>query len=195
MVVQESGTRATIIEKAKALFIEHGYHGLSMREIAEKVGVSKPALYYHFRDKEELFSAVLSSGLEEIGSRIDSISHQPVTSSKKISMFMEYILTQPTEQRAIIRLGTQEIAQLSPASRQKFNEFYNRQFIGKLREMIQTGMEAGEFRQMDADIATWGLLGLMYPYLYPNHFSSSSLSADTIELITSIYLKGIQKGE
>jgi len=38
------------------------------------------------------------------------------------------------------------------------------------------------------------LLGLMYPYLYPNHFSSSSLSADTIELITSIYLKGIQRG-
>lgn len=194
MAVQESGMRSTIIDKARSLFIEHGYHGLSMREIAEKVGVSKPALYYHFRDKEELFSAVLSSGLEQIGSRIDLISHQPVTSSKKISMFMEYILTQPTEQRAVIRLGTQEIAQLSPASRQKFNEFYNRQFIGKLREMIQTGMEAGEFREMDADIATWGLLGLMYPYLYPNHFSSSSLSADTIELITSIYLKGIQKG-
>jgi hypothetical protein len=60
--------------------------------------------------------------------------------------------------------------------------------------MIQTGMEAGEFREMDTDIATWGLLGLMYPYLYPNHLGLSSLSADRIELIISIYMKGIQRG-
>ena len=105
--------RNTIIEKAKSLFIEHGYRGFSMREIAEKVGVSKPALYYHFKDKEELFCAVLNNGLEEIGRMIDSIDNQPVTSYKKLCLFMKYVLTQPTEQRAVIRLGTQEMAQLS----------------------------------------------------------------------------------
>ncbi len=194
MAVQESGMRSTIIDKARSLFIEHGYHGLSMREIAEKVGVSKPALYYHFKDKEELFYAVLSSGLDAIASMIDKINNQPVSSSEKLGLFMEYVLTQPTEQRAFIRLGTQEIAQLSPASRQLFSESYNQQFIGKLRAMIQTGMQKGEFRQMDADIATWGLLGLLYPYLYPSHSSSFSLSAEKIALITSLYMKGIQKG-
>jgi len=194
MAVQDSGMRSTIIDKAKSLFIEHGYHGLSMREIAEKVGVSKPALYYHFKDKEELFYAVLSSGLDAISNMIDTINNQPVSSSEKLGLFMEYVLTQPTEQRAFIRLGTQEIAQLSPASRQLFSESYNQQFIGKLRAMIQTGIEDGEFRAMDTDIATWGLLGLLYPYLYPNHSGSISLSAEKIALITSLYMKGIQKG-
>jgi len=194
MAVQDSGMRSTIIDKAKSLFIEHGYHGLSMREIAEKVGVSKPALYYHFKDKEELFYAVLSSGLDAISNMIDTINNQPVSSSEKLGLFMEYVLTQPTEQRAFIRLGTQEIAQLSPASRQLFSESYNQQFIGKLRAMIQTGIEEGEFREMDTDIATWGLLGLLYPYLYPNHSGSISLSAEKIALITSLYMKGIQKG-
>lgn len=193
MVIEESGMRVTIIEQAKCLFIEHGYHGLSMREIAEKVGVSKPALYYHFKDKEELFCAVLNTGLEEIGKMIDSIMTQPIDSCRKISLFMEYVLTQPTEQRAVIRLGTQEISQLSLASRQDFDKTYRHQFIGKLRAMIQTGIDDGEFREMDADIATWGLLGLMYPYLYPNHSGFSTLSADTIELIISMYMKGIQK--
>ena len=192
MVVDESGTRNTIIEKAKSLFIEHGYRGLSMREIAEKVGVSKPALYYHFKDKEELFCAVLNNGLEEIGRMIDSIDNQPVTSYKKISLFMEYVLTQPTEQRAVIRLGTQEMGQLSQASRQLFNVSYHHQFTGKLRTMIQTGIEQGEFREMDTEIATWGLLGLMYPYLYP-HVGVVSLSDEKIEIIISMYMKGIQK--
>ncbi len=193
MVVDESGTRNTILEKAKSLFIEHGYRGLSMREIAEKVGVSKPALYYHFKDKEELFCAVLNSGLEEIGKMIDSIDNQPVTSLQKIGLFMEYVLTQPTEQRAVIRLGTQEMGQLSQQSRQLFNVSYHQQFTGKLRTMIQTGIEQGEFREMDAEIATWGLLGLMYPYLYP-HVGAVSLSDEKIESIISIYMKGIQKG-
>ncbi len=194
MIAEESGTRSTIIDKAKSLFIEHGYHGLSMREIAEQVGVSKPALYYHFKDKEELFYAVLSSGLEEIGRMIDTINNQPATSYEKLCLFMKYVLTQPTEQRAFIRLGTQEIAQLSPASRQIFNESYNKLFIGKLRAMIQTGIEEGEFREMDTDIATWGLLGLLYPYLYPNHSGLLILSAEKIELIISLYMKGIQVG-
>lgn len=192
MVEDESGTRNTILEKAKSLFIEHGYRGLSMREIAEKVGVSKPALYYHFKDKEELFCAVLNSGLEEIGRLIDLINDQPVTSYKKICLFMEYVLTQPTEQRAVIRLGTQEMGQISHASRQLFNVSYHHQFTGKLREMIQTGIEQGEFREMDTEIATWGLLGLMYPYLYP-HVGVALLSSDKIELIISMYMKGIQK--
>lgn len=194
MVVEESGMRNTIIEKAKSLFIEHGYRGLSMREIAEKVGVSKPALYYHFKNKEELFFAVLKNGLEEIGRMIDTINNQPVTSYEKLSLFMKYVLTQPTEQRAVIRLGTQEFTQLSIASRQIFDESYYNQFTGKLSTMIQTGIEDGEFREMDTNIAIWGLLGLLYPYMYPNHFGLSALSADKIELIISMYMKGIQKG-
>lgn len=93
MVYEPSGTRYTIVEKAKSLFIEHGYHGLAMREIAEQVGVSKPALYYHFKSKEELFCAVLNSSLDEIGRKIDAINNQTVTSYQKLYLFMEYILT------------------------------------------------------------------------------------------------------
>ncbi|HNT23921.1 MAG TPA: TetR/AcrR family transcriptional regulator [Anaerolineales bacterium] len=186
--------RNTIIEKAKCLFIEHGYHGLSMREIADAVGVSKPALYYHFKDKEELFCAVLIHGLEEIGMMIDLINSQPITNYEKLCRFMKCVLNQPAEQRAVINLGTQEIRQLSLVSRQEFAKIYRHQFIEKLRTMIQTGIEDGEFRAIDTDIATWGLLGLMYPYLFHNHFSSSALSVDKIDLIISMYMKGIQKG-
>ena len=190
---EESSMRDIILEKAKCLFIEHGYHGLSMREIAEKVGVSKPALYYHFKDKEELFLAVLNTNLAQIGNSIDLIETSKATKKRKVEQFMEYVLTQPAEQRAVIRLGTQEISQLSPEARQQFNQEYYAQFIGKLRGLIQAGIAEGEFREMDADVATWSLLGLMYPYLYPNHFGLAVLSHEKIKLIISIYMDGIEK--
>ena len=46
-------TRARIQQIALELFAEHGYERTSLREIAERLGVTKAALYYHFKSKEE----------------------------------------------------------------------------------------------------------------------------------------------
>jgi AcrR family transcriptional regulator len=195
MSTKEAGLRDTILDKAKNLFIEHGYHGLSMREIAEAVGVSKPALYYHFKDKEELFIAVLNKNLDNTGKEIDEIRSSSITSSEMIAKFIEYVLTQPAEQRAVIRLGTQEISQVSAESRKLFNETYHQKFTGQIQEILLSGMKNGEFKVMDADIAAWALLGLLYPYLYPNHFGSSPLNREKIELIISLFMDGIKQAK
>lgn len=54
-----NNTRERILETATDLFAEKGYTGTYVREIVEKAGVSKPALYYYFKSKEGLFYAVL----------------------------------------------------------------------------------------------------------------------------------------
>ncbi len=51
--------RATIIEVAKRLFAQSGFHGVSIDEIVKEVGVSPAILYRHFTSKEELYEAVL----------------------------------------------------------------------------------------------------------------------------------------
>ena len=184
--------REQIITSGKSLFIEHGYHGLAMRQISEAVGVSKAALYYHFKDKEELFIAILSSNLNVIEKAIDSIQSEQNSYSKQIELFVEYVLNQPAEERAIIRLGTQEMSQLSSDSRQYFNKKYHEQFIGKLQFIFQAGINHGEFRTIDPAIATWALLGIMYPYFYPSHTVTSPLQAKTIHEILSIFMNGVK---
>jgi AcrR family transcriptional regulator len=103
MTTLEPGLREKILVAAKSLFIQKGYHGLAMREISDAVGVSKAALYYHFKDKEELFLAILSSNLDEIEIAVDLIQSKPVSRSEQIVLFVEYVLKQPAEQRAMIR--------------------------------------------------------------------------------------------
>jgi len=51
-------TRERILDAATDLFIEEGYDKASLREIAERVGFTKAALYYHFRSKEDILSAL-----------------------------------------------------------------------------------------------------------------------------------------
>jgi AcrR family transcriptional regulator len=53
-------TRARIIQAAHRLFIEHGYHGTSMRQIAEQSGLALGGIYNHFSGKEDIFAAVVA---------------------------------------------------------------------------------------------------------------------------------------
>ena len=72
-------TRERILDVALDLFLEQGYDGTSLREIAERLGVTKAALYYHFPSKEDIFRALhmrvhalLSKALERLPARTAS---------------------------------------------------------------------------------------------------------------------------
>jgi AcrR family transcriptional regulator len=52
-------TRTRIQEVALELFTEHGYEKTSLREVAERLGVTKAALYYHFKSKEEIVASIV----------------------------------------------------------------------------------------------------------------------------------------
>lgn len=57
---QVSGTRLAILEAAFRLFLEQGYHGTSMRQVARDAGITPAAIYNHFQGKEALFVDLLS---------------------------------------------------------------------------------------------------------------------------------------
>jgi AcrR family transcriptional regulator len=53
-------TRRKLIDAAGAVFADHGFHKATVREITDRAGVNVAAINYHFRDKAELYRAVLS---------------------------------------------------------------------------------------------------------------------------------------
>jgi AcrR family transcriptional regulator len=191
MTTSEVGLREQILVTAKSLFIQQGYHGLAMRQISDELGVSKAALYYHFKDKEELFLAIISGNLGELEIAIDSIRSRQVSYKEQIILFVQHVLEQPAEQRAMIRLASQEMSQLSAMARKKFDKTYHDQFIGKLQAIFQAGVENGEFRPLDPAIATWALLGIMYPYFYPAHTGATPVRPEIISQVISIYMNGV----
>ncbi len=58
--------RAQLLASALEVFVNHGYHGAAMDEIAETAQVSKPVLYQHFPSKRELYLALLDEHLEAL---------------------------------------------------------------------------------------------------------------------------------
>lgn len=73
----ETPTRQRILDVAIDLFIEQGYDGTSLREIAERVGVTKAALYHHFAGKAEIVSAVLEPFTDVQRTWLDGVDADP----------------------------------------------------------------------------------------------------------------------
>lgn len=68
---RRTDTREVILSTALELFADKGYDATSMREIAEKIGISKPALYYHFDSKEDIVRGVLTDQLVQIEALVE----------------------------------------------------------------------------------------------------------------------------
>jgi TetR/AcrR family transcriptional regulator len=63
---KEQKAKALLIKVATSLFAEKGYASTSVREIVERAGVTKPVLYYYFKNKEGIFSAALEKAYSEL---------------------------------------------------------------------------------------------------------------------------------
>jgi AcrR family transcriptional regulator len=109
--------RERILAEATRLFVASGYNGISMREIAEAVGVSKAGLYYHFKDKQDLFLAILADNLSSIGQLVQPEPGASASAREQIGRLVRALFAQSSEQRAIIRLASLEMAHLSPEAR------------------------------------------------------------------------------
>ena len=65
-------TRQVLLDVARGLFAEHGYTGTATEEVVRRAGVTRGALYYHFRDKRDLFQAVVEDLQQELMQQVQA---------------------------------------------------------------------------------------------------------------------------
>ena len=73
----QGDTRARIQQVALELFAEQGYEKTSLREIAERLDVTKAALYYHFKSKEDIVASLLADYTAQLDALIGWAAGQP----------------------------------------------------------------------------------------------------------------------
>src|SRR5215813_13223182 len=84
------GTRERIQSIALELFAEQGYEKTSLREIAERLGVTKAALYYHFKSKEDIVRSLTEDYRAELDTVIAWGASQPPTPESRAEILARY---------------------------------------------------------------------------------------------------------
>ncbi len=182
--------RSRILGVATRRFVQSGFHGISMREIAEDVGLSKAALYYHFRDKESLFLAILDDALERLSALMTECAAQP-TARRRLQHMLDAMFEWSPEQRAVIRLASQEIVHLDESARTSFTRRYHAGFVDPLRAIMADGVAAGEIRgDVEPARAAWLFLGMIYPFMLAAR-SPAGAGEGTAEFIVRAFFDGV----
>jgi len=95
-------TRQRILDTARELFTEQGYDGTSLREIAEPLGFSKAALYYHFKSKEEILAALLEPANELLHAFLARL--EAASAVDEWAEALDWVIDQMPEQLPMFRL-------------------------------------------------------------------------------------------
>jgi AcrR family transcriptional regulator len=90
-VRSRTDTRARIQQIAVELFTEHGYEGTSLREIAEQLGVTKAALYYHFKSKEDIILSLVEDYQTQMDALIAWAREHPGNTATRREILTRYM--------------------------------------------------------------------------------------------------------
>ncbi len=117
---RRSDTRDKIQAVALELFAEHGYEKTSLREIAERLNVTKAALYYHFKTKEDIVVSLFEDFMQGIDEIITWAREQPTTRETRQEVVERYArLTRecPTGMTRFIQESRSTVRELAVGSR------------------------------------------------------------------------------
>jgi len=136
-------------------FARYGYQGTSIDRIANAAGVTKGALYYHFRDKEELLFEAVQDRIAEFEQRVVgsvSPSTDPAGALAEIARVCVHIATKNNLRRFILTLMV-EALDTNPRLSEAFRGILRR-FRGYLAGIVRVGQEQGLFRRdIEASLA------------------------------------------
>lgn len=152
--------RGAILDVAAKLFIERGTAGTSIQDIAERLGLSRTAVYYYFKSKDaiqrSLTEEVLSDARKLAGDTVARDDLDPVTALHAlVAQHAELILSRPAE----FRVADRTEADMTPKQRASVHSA-RRNVLENFSSVIERGIREGQFRMVDAHVAAFSLIGM-----------------------------------
>jgi TetR/AcrR family transcriptional regulator len=90
MTEQELTTEKTILEAAKKVFLDKGFDGARMQNIADEAGINKALLHYYFRSKDKLFDAIFEDAFRQFFPNISQVLMSDMPFPEKIRAFVSH---------------------------------------------------------------------------------------------------------
>jgi len=176
-----SARRTELTRQAARLFAEKGYHGTSIGDLAEAMGVQKGSLYAHISSKQDLLYETMREGANAFHAGLDAIAEE-LPATDKIRLALRSHLRVVADQLDVATVFVREWRYLDGERRDEIVA-ERRRYEDRIRALFREGRELGELRA-DLDDATAALLVLSaanwaYTWLRPG--------ADTDDLADRFY--------
>ncbi|MET7507050.1 TetR/AcrR family transcriptional regulator [Streptomyces albidoflavus] len=117
-----------ILETALACFMEHGYHGTTIRTVASRAQLSVPGLYYHYASKQALLVALVSHAMEDLWRRSTAaLEEAGDDTGRRLDLLVECLVLFHAHQRDLAFIAYSEIRSLTGEARTTYIAARDRQ--------------------------------------------------------------------
>jgi AcrR family transcriptional regulator len=140
---------ASILDAARDLLAERGMSGLSMRALAERVGITAAAIYHYFENKDQLIERVVDKGFQKFGAYLQSAAGvHPRGSLERVRAIGEAYLKFALENQSYFRV----LFSLQRDQGHTLDDLPEGGGYGMLRRAVVDAIEAGTMRGTDPDL-------------------------------------------
>ena len=140
-----------ILEKAKEVFVERGFRGVTMKDIVDACEISRGGLYLYFSNTEEIFLEVLAAESEEADDVFAESIGENAAAADIFALFLKEQKKEILQSKKTLTAATYEYAFANPKNmivKKRFNAG-----VTMLEKLINMGIQNGEFHDVDARIA------------------------------------------
>jgi TetR/AcrR family transcriptional regulator, fatty acid metabolism regulator protein len=155
--------RRQIMNAAKHVFAEAGYHGASIHAIIERAQIARGTFYLYFESKAVVFDSILDQAMADLRARIhrievdDKAAAAPqVQLRDQVMATLDYIVRDRPLATLLLSAGHTPDAEAAERLDQFFAEVRD-----LLRRAMETGMEIGLLRKVDPELAASAMLGMI----------------------------------
>jgi AcrR family transcriptional regulator len=183
--------RWRIILAAQPLFVEHGYNSVSMQQIATASGIHKATLYHYFRDKDELFLAVVRKEMDRIRSDLEQAIEQGGTAREQL---VELGARAFQGSRADFARLMSDVHQHLPESARADLQSSQAFPWEAIEGIFVQATERGELPEVDSSLATTMFTGLLWAQGWMRKLGRPGppLTRELAEVMVDVLLAGLQ---
>ncbi len=191
--ITDHSTQQRLFDAALELFSRKGYAATSVRELVEVAGVSKPVLYYYFRNKEDLYLALIQNGLVEFHTTAERFKTSSAPLRERITGYCTGLLDIFMARLPVARL-IYAIYYGPPQGAPPVD--FDASFSTMLQDvatMLQEGITTGELAGINVEDAAWSIVSILNTTMEEQlcHSDRPRLDRESLQRMLALLFKGI----
>jgi AcrR family transcriptional regulator len=193
-MTHDGGGKDSILETSGKLFNEKGFKGVSIRDIAQACGMTNAALYYHFKNKDDLFLEVLQQNHARATAVLDEAARSGGSLRSRLKQLTHSYFEVMLAQRQSMHMLWRDLKHLDDARASKLYTDMRTGFMQPLQQLIESAQSAGEIVGGDAQLYARLLHGMLIALTFEGRKNSKAqVSANEVDALVKVFLDGVGK--
>ena len=183
--------RRRLLQAAERLFAEKGFAATSVQEITEAAEVNKALLYYYFEDKHSLYISLLDDGVSEFSAMLEEALATPGSYLERMAAFVAGHTRLMWRRQNLIRVVHRCMLAADKDGTRLDEKFQPN--LDRLQEFVRDAVAAGEFRQVDPEMAARSMIGLTFSFASCQVYHGEKFDEDrVIAHVSDLLMHGLR---